>query len=71
MLGAPVLCHGRDWVVEECEGGFSIERDGQIDRFPAPNLEGRHQFDNAASAIVTLRWVAETQSNSRKPSMRD
>lgn len=61
-VGAPVLCHGRDWVVEEDGDGFTIERDGRIERFPAPNLEGRHQFDNAASAIVTLQTVAEKRA---------
>ncbi|MEO1249599.1 MAG: folylpolyglutamate synthase/dihydrofolate synthase family protein, partial [Pseudomonadota bacterium] len=61
-VGAPALCHGRDWVVEECEGGFVIERDGQTERYQAPNLEGRHQIDNAAGAIVTLQTAASAQA---------
>ncbi len=61
-VGAPALCHGRDWVVEECEGGFVIERDGQTQRFQAPNLEGRHQIDNAAGAIVTLQTAVSAQA---------
>ena len=61
-VGAPALCHGRDWVVEEDGDGFVIEQDGRVDRFPVPNLEGRHQFDNAASAIVTLRTVAGSRA---------
>ncbi|MEM8915360.1 MAG: folylpolyglutamate synthase/dihydrofolate synthase family protein [Pseudomonadota bacterium] len=53
-LGVNALCHGRDWQVAESAEGFALSLKGQERRFPAPNLNGRHQIDNAATAIVTL-----------------
>ncbi|MEM1401237.1 MAG: bifunctional folylpolyglutamate synthase/dihydrofolate synthase, partial [Pseudomonadota bacterium] len=53
-LGVNALCHGRDWQVAESGEGFALSLKGRERRFPAPNLNGRHQIDNAATAIVTL-----------------
>ncbi|MDB5406916.1 MAG: bifunctional folylpolyglutamate synthase/dihydrofolate synthase [Rhodospirillales bacterium] len=52
-VGAPLVLHGRDWRVEERDGGFRYIGRATLD-LPTPALPGRHQIDNAglAAAIV-------------------
>jgi dihydrofolate synthase / folylpolyglutamate synthase len=54
-LGAPLHVLGQDWMVGE-ERGRLVYQDlkGLID-LPGPRLFGRHQFDNAGTAIAALR----------------
>jgi dihydrofolate synthase / folylpolyglutamate synthase len=54
-IGAPLSVIGQDWMVGE-EHGRLVYQDlkGLID-LPAPRLFGRHQFDNAGTAIAALR----------------
>lgn len=63
-LNAPVLCHGRDWSVEGIGNGFMLRQGLKAERYSAPALPGRHQFDNAASAIVALQVAAPERANS-------
>ena len=58
---APLRIAGKHWVVTP-ERGRMVFRDehGLID-LPAPRLSGRHQFDNAGTAIATLRCIPELQ----------
>jgi dihydrofolate synthase / folylpolyglutamate synthase len=54
-IGAPLHVLGQEWVAGE-ERGRLVYQDAQglID-LPAPRLFGRHQFDNAGTAIAALR----------------
>jgi dihydrofolate synthase/folylpolyglutamate synthase len=54
-VGAPLHVLGQDWTVTE-ERGRLVYQDlkGLID-LPGPRLFGRHQFDNAGTAIAALR----------------
>jgi dihydrofolate synthase/folylpolyglutamate synthase len=54
-VGAPLHVAGRDWVAGEERGRLVYQdHDGLFD-LPAPRLFGRHQIDNAGTAIATLR----------------
>jgi dihydrofolate synthase/folylpolyglutamate synthase len=54
-LGAPVRIPGEDYHVREEAGRLIFEdEDGLID-LPRPRLVGRHQVDNAGTALATLR----------------
>jgi dihydrofolate synthase/folylpolyglutamate synthase len=54
-VGARPHVAGQDWVAGEERGRLVFQDgDGLID-LPAPRLFGRHQFDNAGSAIAALR----------------
>jgi dihydrofolate synthase/folylpolyglutamate synthase len=60
-LCAPLRIGGKHWVVTP-EHGRMVYRDetGLID-LPPPRLFGRHQFDNAGTAIATLRSIPALQ----------
>jgi dihydrofolate synthase/folylpolyglutamate synthase len=54
-VGAALHVAGQDWVAAEERGRLVFQdTDGLID-LPAPRLFGRHQFDNAGTAIAALR----------------
>ena len=54
-VGAPLHVAGQDWVAGEERGRLVYQdADGLLD-LPSPRLFGRHQFDNAGTAIATLR----------------
>ena len=56
-VGAPLVVPGRDFEIREEHGRFLFEDgDGLLD-LPLPRLVGRHQQQNAATAIATLRRV--------------
>jgi len=54
-VGAPLYVLGQEWIAGE-ERGRLVYQDAQglID-LPAPRLFGRHQFDNAGTAIAAVR----------------
>jgi dihydrofolate synthase/folylpolyglutamate synthase len=52
---APLHAMGQDWVASEERGRLVFQdTDGLLD-LPPPRLFGRHQFDNAGTAIAALR----------------
>jgi len=52
-VAAPLLRHGLEWQVEDlAAGGFRFESAAWSGDLPAPNLPGRHQNANAATAIA-------------------
>src|SRR5258708_2175862 len=52
---APLHVAGQDWVAGEERGRLVYQdSDGLLD-LPGPRLFGRHQFDNAGTAIAALR----------------
>jgi dihydrofolate synthase/folylpolyglutamate synthase len=54
-IGAPLHVAGQDWMAGEERGRLVYQdRDGLFD-LPSPRLFGRHQIDNAGTAIATLR----------------
>ncbi len=56
-IGAPALVAAQDFLSREEQGRFVFEDgDGLLD-LPLPRLVGRHQHQNAAAAIATLRRV--------------
>lgn len=60
-LNAPVLAWSRDWTHEQ-RGKNLWVRDAYGDiTLPAPSLPGLHQYGNAATAVVTLRHLAQAQ----------
>jgi dihydrofolate synthase/folylpolyglutamate synthase len=56
-VGAPMLLAGEDWVVAQEHGGLVYQDDDGLLDLPAPRLLGKHQFDNAGTAIATLRAI--------------
>jgi dihydrofolate synthase / folylpolyglutamate synthase len=56
-IGAPVHIAGEDWTVGQERGRLVYQDDDGLLDLPAPRLLGRHQFDNAGTAIATLRSV--------------
>ncbi len=55
------LC-GRDWFVEETPFGFRLMYGDKIEDYPMPSLLGRHQINNAATAIMAIRAIEDSQS---------
>jgi len=54
-LHAPLKIAGEDWTATEERGRLVYQdQDGLLD-LPAPKLYGRHQFENAGTAIAALR----------------
>jgi len=54
-VGAPLSALGQEWMIGEERGRLVYQDlDGLLD-LPAPKLFGRHQFDNAGTAIAALR----------------
>ena len=62
--GAPTIVAGRDYDVREENGRLIFEDDRGLLDLPPPRLAGRHQHQNAATAIATLRAIAPEISNS-------
>jgi dihydrofolate synthase / folylpolyglutamate synthase len=56
-VGAPLHIAGEDWAVSQERGRLVFQDDNGLLDLPAPRLVGRHQFDNAGTAIATLRSV--------------
>jgi dihydrofolate synthase/folylpolyglutamate synthase len=56
--GAPIIVARRDYDVREENGRLIFEDERGLLDLPAPRLAGRHQHQNAATAIAALRAVA-------------
>jgi dihydrofolate synthase/folylpolyglutamate synthase len=54
-LGAPIKAAGQHWMAGEERGRLVYQDDDGLIDLPAPRLTGRHQFDNAGTAIAALR----------------
>jgi dihydrofolate synthase/folylpolyglutamate synthase len=54
-IGAPLHTMGQQWVAGEERGRLVYQDEGGLLDLPAPRLFGRHQFDNAGTAIAALR----------------
>jgi dihydrofolate synthase / folylpolyglutamate synthase len=56
-LRAPVKAAGQQWMASEERGRLVYQDESGLVDLPAPRLAGRHQFDNAGTAIATLRTI--------------
>jgi dihydrofolate synthase / folylpolyglutamate synthase len=54
-VGAPRYAMGQEWVAGEERGRLVYQDEAGLLDLPAPRLFGRHQFDNAGTAIAALR----------------
>ncbi|MGZ5934917.1 MAG: bifunctional folylpolyglutamate synthase/dihydrofolate synthase, partial [Rhizomicrobium sp.] len=54
-VGAPLHTLGQEWMIGEEHGRLVYQDDDGLLDLPAPKLFGRHQFDNAGTAIAALR----------------
>jgi dihydrofolate synthase / folylpolyglutamate synthase len=52
---APLRIAGEDWTASEERGRLVYQDDDGLLDLPAPKLYGRHQFENAGTAIAALR----------------
>ena len=52
---APLSIAGEAWIATEENGRLVYQDDGGLLDLPPPKLYGRHQFENAGTAIATLR----------------
>ena len=57
-LAAPMRIAGQDYSVHEEHGRYVYQDEDGLMDLPLPHLAGRHQLQNAAAAIATLRWIA-------------
>jgi dihydrofolate synthase/folylpolyglutamate synthase len=53
--GAPLHVAGQDWIASEERGRLVYQDQHGLLDLPGPRLFGRHQIDNAGTAIATLR----------------
>lgn len=53
-LGAPLFRHGREWSVRPQAPGFEYQSAQLKLLLPGPALQGRHQVDNAGTALAAL-----------------
>jgi dihydrofolate synthase/folylpolyglutamate synthase len=54
-VGAARHAMGQEWIAGEERGRLVYQDDAGLLDLPAPRLFGRHQFDNAGTAIAALR----------------
>ncbi|AUC94262.1 bifunctional folylpolyglutamate synthase/dihydrofolate synthase [Bradyrhizobium sp. SK17] len=60
-MRAPLRIAGKHWVVTPERGRMAYRDEHGLIDLPAPCLSGRHQFDNAGTAIATLRSIPALQ----------
>ncbi|MEO1205314.1 MAG: folylpolyglutamate synthase/dihydrofolate synthase family protein [Pseudomonadota bacterium] len=54
-LSAPIHAFGRDFDVYEQRGRMVVQSENHVFDLPLPSLIGRHQIDNAGTAVTALR----------------
>lgn len=56
QMSAPVFAFGQDWncSVSDTTAEWIYESNGDVQRYPLPNLAGNHQIANAATALACL-----------------
>ncbi len=57
-LGAPLVIAGEHWSAAQEHGRLVYQDEHGLIDLPLPRLAGRHQIDNAGTAIATLRNIA-------------
>ncbi|MEM8622724.1 MAG: folylpolyglutamate synthase/dihydrofolate synthase family protein [Pseudomonadota bacterium] len=57
-IGAPLHVAGRDWSIAATENGLCFEDAAGVLELPKPVLPGRHQVENAGTAVAALRALS-------------
>jgi dihydrofolate synthase/folylpolyglutamate synthase len=57
-IGAPLFRCGREWTVSAAADGGLLYRGRRTLALPPPGLLGRHQYDNAGTALAALDCLA-------------
>lgn len=57
-LDAPLIVHGQNWDVFEQQGRLVFQTDTSLLDLPLPRLPGRHQIDNAGTALAAMHALA-------------
>jgi dihydrofolate synthase/folylpolyglutamate synthase len=57
--GAPLIISGQEWQAREERGRLVFEDENGLLDLPLPRLQGRHQYENAGTAIATLRALPQ------------
>lgn len=57
--GTPLLIANQDWQVFEQHGRLVFTDENGLLDLPLPQLQGRHQVDNAGNAIAAIRAIAD------------
>src|ERR1700694_1687553 len=60
-LGAPLAIAGEHWLVSQEHGRLVYQDEHGLLDLPRPRLFGRHQLDNAGSAIAALRSLDDAE----------
>jgi dihydrofolate synthase/folylpolyglutamate synthase len=60
-LGAPLLIANQDWQAYEQHGRLVYQDESGLFDLPLPQLLGRHQIDNAGTAIAALRSLNDAR----------
>ena len=58
-LGAPLAVAGEHWLVSQEHGRLVYQDEHGLLNLPRPRLFGRHQLDNAGTAIAALRSLGD------------
>jgi len=58
-LGAEQYRYGHEWQVDLADGSVLFRDAGGKRRYPLPGLAGRHQIDNAGTAIACLKYLRD------------
>lgn len=61
--GSPLLAAGRHWDCYEQHGRLVYQDEDTLLDLPLPNLIGRHQYDNAGTAITAARNLTALKIN--------
>lgn len=62
-LDVPVIAQGQSWDAFEQHGRLVFQTDTSLLDLPLPNLAGRHQIDNAGTALAAVRALADESIN--------
>ncbi len=57
--GAPLLIANQDWQCFEQHGRMVFQDENGLLDLPMPQLQGRHQIDNAGNAIAAIRAIGD------------
>ena len=64
-LGSEQYRYGHEWQVDLANGGMVFRDAAGARRYPVPSLAGRHQIDNAGTAIACLKFLTQFDVDDR------
>lgn len=69
-IGAPLFAFGQDFFAHQEHGRMVYQDEAGLLDLPLPRLVGRHQIDNAATAIAALRAAGWAREDSVEKGLR-